>query len=93
MHVKLAVGEKRASSSSVYIGLRTTVALSLSDQLFTCSSGGFSRFRYQGFYWSVYDRISLLATEVPTKVLISIQIVCVLSNELGFKCNEVDYFA
>ncbi len=23
---------------------------------------------YQGFYWSVYDRISLLATEEPSKV-------------------------
>ncbi len=26
------------------------------------------RFRYQGFYWSVYNWISLLATEEPSKV-------------------------
>ncbi len=53
----------------------------------------FSRFRYQGFYWSVYDRISLLATEEPSKVWLSIQTVGVLSNKLWFKCNEVDCFA
>ncbi len=37
--------------------------------------------------------ISLLATEVMSKVWISIQIVDVLRNELWFKSNEVDYFA
>ncbi len=61
---------------SLFLQTLTPVTLSsqasLSDHLFTCYSGGFSRFRYEGFYWSIYYRSgSQFQSSRPTALHIS----------------------